>query len=166
MRPLPNVWLGVSVEDQATADERILQLLGTPAALRFVSYEPALGPVDLDCYLSRTNMPEFRGKPGFRDPLPGLGWVIAGGESGPHARPAHIDWFRAARNQCAAAGVPFFLKQLGRCPISTRDEGEPWLELIDGDGKPTGEWGFDGADRAGGDPSEWPDDLRVREYPA
>ena len=108
--PLPNLWLGVSAEDQETADERIPLLLETPAAVRFVSYEPALGPVNLGLYLSRDNMFPI---PGFRDPLPGINWVIAGGESGPKARPAHPDWFRSARDQCDAARVSFFFKQWG-----------------------------------------------------
>ncbi|MBU6246490.1 MAG: DUF5131 family protein [Xanthomonadaceae bacterium] len=87
-----NVWLGVSVEDQVTADERIPLLLETPAAKRFISAEPLLGPITIP---------------------PGLDWVIAGGESGPNARPAHPDWFRSLRDQCADAGVPFFFKQWG-----------------------------------------------------
>jgi protein gp37 len=105
--PLPNVWLGVSVEDQATADERIPLLLQTPAAIRFVSYEPALGPVDFEkwlaCegHLARTFHNTF------------LDWIICGGESGPGARPPYIGWFRQARNQCVAADVPFFFKQHG-----------------------------------------------------
>ena len=97
--PLPNLWLGVSVEDQATAETRIPLLLECPAAVRWVSYEPALGPLDLDfALLSWRHL---------------LHWVVCGGESGPHARPAHRDWFRAVRDQCAVAGVPFFFKQWG-----------------------------------------------------
>lgn len=111
--PPENVWLGVSIEDQATADERIPLLLQTPAAVRWVSAEPLLGPVHLGEYLSRTNMPGLRMMPGFRDPLPGINWVVAGGESGPNARPMHPDWVRSLRDQCAAAGVPFLFKQWG-----------------------------------------------------
>lgn len=110
----PNVWLGVSVEDQATADTRIPILLQTPAAVRFVSYEPALGPIDLSdvdgCdVMSPNNDPfwEGVGRPYHLD------WVIAGGESGPNARPSHPDWFRSVRDQCQEAGVPFFFKQWG-----------------------------------------------------
>lgn len=91
--PLPNVWLGVSVEDQARKD-RIDQLRTIPAAVRFLSLEPLLqdlGSLDLD----------------------GIGWVIVGGESGPGARPMHPDWARSIRDQCQAAGVPFFFKQHG-----------------------------------------------------
>lgn len=96
--PLPNVWLGVSVENQQWADIRIPALLDTPAAVRFLSCEPLLGPVDLGGYT-----------------LPGtpLGWVICGGESGPGARPMHPDWARSLRDQCVAAGVPFLFKQWG-----------------------------------------------------
>lgn len=102
-RVLPNVGLGVSVENQATADERLYYLLDTPAAMRFVSYEPALGPVDF----MRGNA--LVGNLTQRS----LNWVIAGGESGPGARPAHPDWFRSVRDQCQEAGVPFFFKQWG-----------------------------------------------------
>lgn len=94
-RGLPNVWLGVSVEDQITADERIPELLRTPAAIRFVSYEPALGPVD------------------FREYARKLHWVIVGGESGPGARPFDVQWARNTIQQCKAAGVAVFYKQGG-----------------------------------------------------
>jgi len=113
--PLPNVWLGVSVEDQATADARIPLLLATPAAVRFVSYEPALGPVDF-CHHAQPEgvvIDWLRGFDGGWPPIPGLDWVIVGGESGPGARPMHPKWARSARDQCAAAGVPFFFKQWG-----------------------------------------------------
>lgn len=100
--PFSNVWLGVSVEDQKMADERIPLLLQTPAAVRWVSYEPALGPIDFQPWLTITRQ---------RDRM--LDWIVAGGESGPGARPAHPDWFRSVRDQCLAAGVPFFFKQWG-----------------------------------------------------
>jgi protein gp37 len=111
--PLPNVWLGVSVEDQQRADERIPLLLETPAAKRFLSCEPLLGPVDL--------WPKLIG--GVN--VPGLDWVIVGGESGKGARPMHPDWARSLRDQCQAAGVPFFFKQWGSClPCSWDGEDE------------------------------------------
>ena len=94
--PLPNVWLGVSVEDQRRADERIGILGSTPAALRWVSAEPLLGRIDFDI-----------------DQLQVIDWVVAGGESGPGARPMHPDWARSLRDQCAAAGVQFLFKQWG-----------------------------------------------------
>jgi protein gp37 len=96
-----NVWPGVSIENQKTADERIPILLQTPAAVRWVSYEPALGVVDFWRYI------EHR-----LNPLPHVQWIVAGGESGPKARPSHPDWFRSVRNQCQAAGIGFFMKQL------------------------------------------------------
>jgi len=128
--PLPNVWLGVSVEDQTRADERIPHLLNTPAAVRFISAEPLLGPVDLgrmgaatrlgketalDCLTGDYLTGKSRLSDGaHRTPfLPRLDWVITGGESGPGARPMHPDWARGLRDQCAAAGVPFFFKQWG-----------------------------------------------------
>lgn len=133
--PLPNVWLGVSVENQAAADERIPELLRTPAAVRFLSCEPLLGPVNLaawlpgedECQSCGATSPAVDG-----DACPACGeidhlvrvvdgeaaervgslhWVIAGCESGPGARPADSSWYRALRDQCAEAGVAFFLKQ-------------------------------------------------------
>lgn len=150
--PLPNVWLGVSVEDQKRADERIPDLLATPAAVRFISAEPLLGPVDLQnidygeretCSLGRrrferdaltpwmTSIPASHGcKPSEKETAPQIsrsghttiGWVIVGGESGPGARPMHLDWARSLRDQCAAAGVPFFFKQVGEWAWPTDDQ--------------------------------------------
>ena len=111
-----NVWLGTSIEDQATADARIPHLLTTPAAVRFVSAEPLLGPVDLTHSLTRWCV---RCAP-FEQPCrigcenrTGLDWVIVGGESGPGARPMHPDWARSLRDQCTAACVAFLFKQWG-----------------------------------------------------
>ncbi len=133
--PLPNVWLGTSAEDQSTADERIPLLLDTPAAVRFVSLEPLLGPVNLDMIRGRgwamtQHMNALTGSanPSLRGLAPEtrLDWVIVGGESGPHARPMHPQWARDIRDQCAAAGVPFFMKQWGEwAPFYYRDDGEP-----------------------------------------
>jgi protein gp37 len=115
--PLRNVWLGISAEDQAAADERIPLLLQTPAAVRFVSLEPLLGPIKLADAVMPWAFEELRQrivedkKPHPRDGK--LDWVIVGGESGPHARPMHPQWCRDVRDQCAAAGVPFFFKQWG-----------------------------------------------------
>lgn len=122
--PLPNVWLGVSVEDQQRADERIPDLLATPAAVRWISAEPLLGAVDLTKIELRPfggRMTELSNKLGdyvlpLRGALrgsPTIGWVVVGGESGSKARPMHPDWARSVRDQCAAAGVPFFFKQWG-----------------------------------------------------
>lgn len=104
--PLPNVWLGTSVEDQAAADERIPHLLATPAAVRFLSCEPLLGPLQFDecCWFDR----EHGGIPEC-----GVDWVIVGGESGTHARPCNIEWIRDIVRQCRAASVPCFYKQGG-----------------------------------------------------
>lgn len=103
--PAPWIWWGVSVEDQERADERIPHFLRVPAAVRFLSIEPLLGPVDL-AYAC------FNGADSFGT-MPGIHWVIVGGESGPGARPMHPDWVRSIRDQCAEAGVPFFFKQWG-----------------------------------------------------
>lgn len=118
----PNVWLGTTVEDQRRAVERLPHLIAVPAAVRFLSCEPLLGPVDLFAALFGEQY-AFRGAhpdiPGcntlqFVDGLgQGIDWVIAGGESGPNARPMHPAWARSLRDQCAAAGVPFLWKQWG-----------------------------------------------------
>ena len=116
--PLPNVWLGVTAESQEAADERIPLLLQTPAAVRFVSCEPLLGPIDL-------GLVDENGGPNDFARLSGLDWVIVGGESGPGARPMYPDWARSLRDQCQAAGVPFFFKQWGAFkPLRARH----WLE--------------------------------------
>lgn len=107
--PLPIVWLGVSVENQAAADERIPELLRTPAAVRFLSCEPLLGPVTLDggAITARGKSEDWlRGVN-----VPRVSWVIAGCESGPGARACAVAWLRSLRDQCADAGVPYFLKQ-------------------------------------------------------
>ena len=167
-----NLLLGVSVEDQATADERIPELLATPAALRFVSYEPALGPVDFervplpDAYLRMNGvtgclqtLAEKESEPDdytyFTRKDMKLDWIIVGGESGPGARPFDIAWARSTIEQCKAAGVACFVKQLGSYPI------------LD----PRFDRSISGATRRlragkGNNPSEWPEDLRVREFPA
>lgn len=118
--PLPNVWLGVSAENQETADERIPLLLETPAAVRFVSYEPALGPIDFTDIVTPDGAGEIHRDALHCDVDPAddegwngatLDWIIAGSESGPGARPAELEWFRSVRSQCEAAGVAFYLKQ-------------------------------------------------------
>lgn len=120
--PWRNIWWGVSVEDQKTADERIPLLLQTPAAVRWVSYEPALGPVDFSNWLLSPHGDQYGAH--------SIDWIVAGGESGPGARPAHPDWFRAVRDQCGARDVPFFFKQWGEwLPIDQwphDEQGKPY----------------------------------------
>jgi protein gp37 len=108
--PLPNVWIGVTAENQEMADRRIPILLSTPAALRFVSVEPMIGPVDLrrlaaydDFHIDALDTP---------DPSCGVGWVICGGESGPGARAIDEGWALSLKHQCAVSRVPFFMKQM------------------------------------------------------
>lgn len=111
--PLPNVWLGVSCENQEMADKRIPILLQIPAAVRWVSAEPLLGPIDL-WKTSRAIDIDFTADGRAKCMLKhNIDWLVAGGESGPAARPCHPDWPRSIRDQCAAAGVPFFWKQWG-----------------------------------------------------
>lgn len=108
---LPNVWIGTSVENRQTADERIPKLLDIPAAVRFISAEPLLGPIQFRISHSPFRLPD---------------WVICGGESGPKARPMHPDWARSLRDQCQAASIPFFFKQWGEWGPDggeARDEG-------------------------------------------
>ncbi|WP_310473843.1 phage Gp37/Gp68 family protein [Sandarakinorhabdus sp.] len=127
--PIPNVWLGTSVEDQRAADERIPHLLATPAAVRFLSCEPLLGPVDLEPYLSDAWQAEEADWPKLGE----LDWVIGGGESGPGARPMHPDWARSLRDQCAVAGVAFHFKQWGEWGPSDHNNGltpTHWLDRL------------------------------------
>lgn len=122
-KPLPNVWIGVSCEDQQTADERIPLLLQVPATIRFLSCEPLLGPIDLTLidhpnleydWLNALTGQVHLNTTGCRDYLPyDINWVIVGGESGHHARPMHPDWVRSLRDQCENNNVPFFFKQWG-----------------------------------------------------
>lgn len=172
--PLPNVWIGTSVEDQAAADDRIPHLLRTPAAIRFLSCEPLLGPVDLARVggdpFGRGRIDALNGVQYVRAHAMEIGcewetqqvrrvdWVIVGGESGPRARPCDVDWIRSIVAQCRTSGVPVFVKQLGAHPFEKRPaEAGPhetvWTRL------------FRLRDRKGGDPAEWPEDLRVREWP-
>lgn len=148
--PLSNVWLGVSVEDQAAADERIPLLLDTPAAVRWISAEPLLGPVRLSGLFGLVTDDEdvridalngnFVTNRHQEEPTPlgaRIDWVVVGGESGPKARPMHLDWARSLRDQCAAASVPFLFKQWGEwwpnCCLKedgSRDETMLWMDRI------------------------------------
>lgn len=165
--PIPSVWLGVSVEDQSTADARIPLLLQTPAAVRFVSYEPALGPLKL--YVPWTYPRDGAEAMGIYGGDRGcIDWLIAGGESGPGARPFDLAWARSARDQCKAAGVPFFMKQLGARPVLSVNDLYRWLAELPYTQRKL----EDGAyrllliDRKGGMMSEWAEDLQIREFPA
>jgi protein gp37 len=145
--PLPNVWLGVSVENQVFAVERIPLLLQTPAAIRFISAEPLLAPVDLAAWLQVETGGNAAGQTR-------LDWVIVGGESGHGARPFDVKWARAITGQCGAAGVPCFVKQFGANPCTSAGVagGAATLKIELQSSK-------------GGDIAEWPADLRVRQFP-
>ena len=144
--PLFNVWLGVTAENQARADERIPILLQMPAAVRFVSVEPMLGPLDiyrwLRCHICSNNGSYYNPNSdeveechicSSEDPSL-LDWVICGGETGPGARPVHPDWVRSLRNQCQDAGVPFFFKQWGEWAGITEGGVHPGDVCISEDG--------------------------------
>ena len=166
--PLPNVWLGVSVENQEAADDRIPLLLQTPAAVRFLSVEPLLGPVSLAPKADRPYrmLSRWYGKEGF-DPtgsqpeltrmnsyFPKVDLVIVGGESGPGARACDVAWIRSIVEQCRAAAVPTFVKQLGGYAIIDPRYDRSALG-----------WSRRLRDLKGADMEEWPEDLRRREMP-
>lgn len=184
--PLPNVWLGVSCEDQKTADERIPLLLQTPAAVRFVSAEPLLGPINLDNrFDSFLRHQEPYCSQGRCKEGPGLSWVICGGESGAQARPCDIDWIRSIIEQCKAANVPCFVKQLGSDPrwhnswdgqpisedqtdrikATLRFAGHTEQAISDALANPKTLPRLRLTSRKGNDMDEWPLDLRVRQMP-
>lgn len=124
--PLPNVWLGTSVENQKAADERIPLLLQIPAAVRFLSCEPLLGQVDLE-FWTQFEHPDNEGY--GLEAIKGLGWVIVGGESGTNARPMHPEWVEGLRDQCEEYGVPFFFKQWGEwAPVHELRCNEPGIK--------------------------------------
>lgn len=159
----PNVWLGCSVSDQATADEAIPHLLKSRdlSPVLFLSAEPLLSAIELSDVSRRADAVAQVGRPA----LSGISWLIVGGESGHNARPCHVDWIRSIVRQCAAASVPCFVKQIGASPVC-REQG-PMTSGADWDSGA----GEDReilsrlVDRKGGDPAEWPGDLRVRQMP-
>lgn len=180
--PLLNLHLGVSVENQKYADERIPLLLKTPAALRFLSCEPLLGLIrltseglipatgdnpDMMGYMvgpddGKSTLYKTRGEALAKS---GIGWIIVGGESGRGARPCDLAWIRSIIKQCREAEVSCFVKQLGARPLETEpDDGPEWpVPLVEGNS------GFAEPilrDRKGGDPDEWPEDLRVAQFPS
>lgn len=140
---LPNVWIGVTAENQQRADERIPILLQIPATVRFVSVEPMLGPVDiyrwLRCHICSNNGSYYNPNSDEVEECPIcssedpslLDWVICGGETGPGARPVHPDWVRSLRDQCQDAGVPFFFKSWGEWFPREMWEYNPYLVLPD-----------------------------------
>lgn len=144
-----NVWIGTTVEDQKRADERIPALLKIPAKIRFLSVEPLLEAVDISFGLSWEKSDIYSPVTGEH----GIDWVIIGGESGPGARPFNIEWARSIIAHCRAAGVACFVKQLGAKPyfkLSPPNAGKIDLPL---------------EDKKGGDISEFPEDLRIRQFP-
>lgn len=163
--PMANVWVGVSVEDQRAADERIPHLLATPAALRFLSCEPLLGPVDL----SGSCRPWGEGGASAQL-LSRIGWVIVGGESGAQARPCDLRWIASLVAQCKAASVPVFVKQLGAVPMEPEDD---WryrartrlLNARNRDRVPADFVPLKLDDAKGGWMAEWPAELQVRQFP-
>lgn len=155
--PPENVWIGCTAENQEEADRRIPHLLKAPAAKRFLSVEPLLGPLDLEQYLwpgciaTREEHDRECGGGMWCDER-SIDWIIVGGESGPGARPMQMSWVRSIIEQCGAADVPCFVKQLGRTVIDDISYvgSSPGLKFCDA---------------KGGDPSEWPDEFRLRQVP-
>ncbi len=167
--PPPNVWLGVSVEDQKTANERIPLLLETPSLFRWVSIEPMIGPVSFRwAPWHETYYEDPKLQPGYvrmnhLDGLRRIDWIVAGGESGPDARPMDAGWVRILAGECQEAGVPLFVKQLGAA------YSDP-LNGVAGAGLKVADAALPLVavrlkHRSGADPAEWPQDLRVRELP-
>lgn len=148
-----NVCIGTSVEDQKRADERIPELLKIPAKVRFLSVEPMLEAIEFSDVTHRSDAVSMLGKKA----LAGIDWVIFGGESGANARPCNAEWIRSGVKQCQAAGVKVFVKQLGAKPIF-----EPVYANVLGR---TSRCEVVIRDKKGGDMSEWPEDLRIREFP-
>lgn len=178
--PWPHVWLGTTAENQEEADRRIPTLLQTPAAVRFVSAEPLLGPVDFTgLYLADRcggTYPFPMLSPEHRTTrLYLLDWIIVGGESGPGARPCDVEWIRSIVEQCRAAGVAAFVKQLGAnshgwCFGNTFGGGPESNSDCQSYDASEGGYCPDGKccmriDRKGSEPEEWPENLRVRELP-
>jgi protein gp37 len=159
--PLPNVWLGVSAEDQKTFDDRVEHLGQVPAAVRFVSAEPLLGYIDVGNAFDDAD--EI-------SPYQPINWVIAGLESGPNARQGNIDHVRHLVRQCRRAGKAVFVKQLGADPIwngmSIPGESDPWPAGTLKEDRGEGYFHIRLKSRKGGDMAEWPEDLQVREFPA
>lgn len=158
--PFPNVWILVSIVTQEEADRDIVKFLAVPAAVHGLSIEPQLEHVDVRMYLTRRFLLGA-------DCLPGVDWVICGGESGSKARPFNVGWARSLRDQCAIAKVPFFMKQVGANPYTDEPDltfgGESELARKHID-HPT-RWAPVLKDRAGADPEEWPADLRIQQFP-
>lgn len=174
--PLPNVHLGVSVENQEYADKRIPALMQCPASVRWVSYEPALGPVDFSPWVTRTESCQFvafsreardaYGPDGLRTlTRRGLDWIVCGGESGSGARPFDLTWARHVIEVTRGTGTAAFVKQLGARPW---DSAIPVIVAVngaDGSMRATTSNTLRLRDRKGEDMAEWPSDLRVREWP-
>lgn len=180
--PIPGVWLGTSCENQQAADERIPHLLKCPAHVRFISAEPLLGPIDFSKIVNGAE--QYQPLHGNRmnvfsdrEPQhhPRIHWVIAGGESGKGARPCNVAWIRSIVEQCKVAGVACFAKQLG-ANFGWEQSPPPTITYPGGVKKPTPpppgcNWETPGwhrlklRDPKGGDMAEWPEDLRVREFP-
>ncbi len=151
--PFPNVWLGVSAENQATADERIPLLLDTPAAVRFVSAEPLLGAIDLkdirvppsESFNDLLRVDSLEGLtysdtgPLLDQEDPHLDWVVVGGEAGPKARPCHIEWMLAIVNECLATDTRIFVKQVGRVPVQRGNNKSGPAAILE-QGRIDGQW--------------------------
>lgn len=178
--PSRHIHVGVSVEDQPNADRRIPDLLATRAAVRWISAEPLLGAIRLDGGMHRRGEPSPHpkalisrydrrrslqtGADFYLGELVSVDWVVVGGESGASARPMNLLWLRGIVDQCKAAGVPVFVKQLGAWPYEHWPSNQEPLRV-----KQSGKklYPFLNLESSkGGDINEWPEDLRVREFPA
>lgn len=168
-----NVWIGTTVGTQEMAEERLPHLLEVPAAVRFVSCEPQLEKVWLSPWFPHCSSCGVPEGPSFAHlhgclstgPRRGIDWVIIGGESGPGARPFDLAWARSIIAQCADRSIPVFMKQLGACPYDS-DLARRILGCRPGDqARAVAAAPVAQKDAKGGDPAEWPEDLRVRQIP-
>lgn len=164
---LPNLWLGVTVENQQTANERIPLLLQTPAAIRFLSCEPLLERVDLrqvgqGAEIWDSLNGQFLKDDYSLDVCPTLDWVIVGGESGHNARPCDIDWIESIVTQCVEANISCFVKQLGSNAVAQKE----WAVINGASLSMVGsKYSLPNITGKGSNPDEWPASLRVRQFP-
>lgn len=166
----PNIWLITSAEDQYRLEERVPQLLKIPAAIHGLSCEPLLGPLDLNkAGATYSDVEGAVGDPGLTRTFEvgKVDWVIAGGESGPDARACSVNWIADVQRQCKEAGVAYFAKQLGRFPTTSNANLNDWPDntFMREYGTGAASALIDLKDKKGGNMAEWPEELRVRQWP-
>lgn len=172
-----NLWIIASTEDQEQLDKRIPALLKIPAIIHGLSCEPLLGPLNLASSLGEVELASYSASNSKATVFGGIEWVIIGGESGPKARPCHVNWIRDIVRQCKTARVPVFVKQLGAAACDDISDYYPEADINDPECEPADIAAHEHyrhnsplhlEDKKGGDWSGWPgklDDLRIRQFP-